>query len=179
MLPYRAPALFILILLFALPLNLARAQSLPEVKAGKGNFIIDSDTMEVKSGGKSIDFFGHVVTREEFTLCSDELNIIFNDKREILDIVATGNVRLLHGGKVATAGKAEYDKEARVIVFSLNPKISSCGDTVTGDRIRFDMDSGSTLVEGGEGVRVRATMKSEKNCVEENIIEEDFCTGTR
>ena len=27
-------------------------------------------------------------------------------------------------GKVATAGKAEYDKEARVIVFSGSPKIS-------------------------------------------------------
>ena len=179
MLPYRVLSLFIFTLLLALPLNLVHAQDLSEIKAGKGNFIIDSDIMEVKRGGKSIVFSGHVVTREEFTLCSDELKIIFNDNREILDIVATGSVRLLQGGKVATAGKAEYDKESRVITFSGTAQISSCGDKVFGEKIRFNMDSGSTLVEGGEGVRVRAHMISEKNCTEDIIIEEDFCTGAR
>ena len=41
------------------------------------------------------------------------------------------------------------------------------------------MDSGSALVEGGEGVRVRAHMISEKNCIEDIIIEKDFCRGAR
>jgi lipopolysaccharide export system protein LptA len=179
MLPYRALFLFIFTLLLALPLNLVYAQSVSEIKAGKGNFIIDSDSMEVRRGGKSIVFSGRVVTREEFTLCSDELKVTFNDKREILEIVATGSVRLLQDGKVATAEKAEYDKEARVIIFSGTPQISSCGDKVSGEKIRFDMDSGNTSVEGGEGVRVRAHMISDKNCTEDIIIEEDFCRGAR
>jgi lipopolysaccharide transport protein LptA len=179
MLLSRALHLFVITLILALPLNLAYAQSPAELNVGKGNFIIDSDSMEVKRGGSSISFSGNVVTREEFTLCSDELRVTLGDKREVVEIVAIGNVRLLHGGKVATAGKAEYDKEARVIIFSQNPNISSCGDTVSGDKIKFNMDTGSALIEGGKGVRVRAKMVSEKNCIEDVIIEEDFCRGAR
>ncbi len=179
MLHYRALSLFIFLLASILSPCLAHGQHPSEIEAGKGTFVIDSDTMEVKDGGNIIIFSGRVVTREEFTLCSDELKITFNDNREILDIVALGNVRLLQGDKVATAGKAEYDKKARTILFTESPKISSCGDMVSGEKIRFNMDSGSATVEGGEGGRVRALMTSEKNCTEDVIIEEDFCRGTR
>lgn len=179
MLHYRAFSLFIFFLALSLSPCLANAQHPSQFEAGKGNFVIDSDTMEVTGGGNIITFSGRVVTREDFTLCSDELKVTFNDNREILDIVAIGNVRLLQGVKVATAGKAEYDKKARTILFTESPKLSSCGDMVSGEKIRYNMDSGSATVEGGEGVRVRALMTSEKKCTEDVIIEKDFCRGAR
>jgi lipopolysaccharide export system protein LptA len=65
------------------------------------------------------------------------------------------------------------------VIFTGSPKVSSCGDTVSGEKIRFDMDSGGATVEGGEGVRVRALMQSDKKCTEDAIIEEDFCRRAR
>ncbi len=179
MLHFRVFALFIILLASTFIPCLAYGQAPLELEAGKGRFVIDSDSMEVIGGGKTITFSGRVVTREDFTLCSDELKVIFNDNREVTDIVALGNVRLLQGGKVVTAAMAEYDKETRTVIFIGSPKVSSCGDTVSGEKIRFDMDSGGATVEGGEGVRVRALMQSDKKCTEDAIIEEDFCRRAR
>ncbi len=174
----------LLLLLFIFPVDLF-AEGAKGPVAGKGRFVIDSDTMEVVSEdeddgeGNLIIFKGKVVTREEFTLCSDELRVTYNDANEIKEIVAIGSVRLLQNGRVATAGRAEYDKEKRVIVFLDAPKISQCGDMVSGSKITYNMDSESAFIEGGEGGRVRALMISEKECVEEKIVEENFCTGAR
>jgi lipopolysaccharide export system protein LptA len=146
---------------------------------GKGRFIIDSDTMEALGTEKVIVFKGSVVTKEAFTLCSDELRVSYDEANKIKEIIATGNVRLLQGGRVAKAGRAEYDKLKRSIVFLDSPSISQCGDFVEGKKITYNMDTESAFIEGGKGVRVRAQMGSEKKCEEEKIDEENFCKGTR
>ena len=177
--PTRSLSIFLFVLvLFIFPV-IALAGDPSGPLAGKGRFVIDSDTMEALGDGKIIIFKGRVSARDDFILCSDELRITYNDANEIKEIVALGSVRLFQGGRIATAGKAEFDREKRTIVFLGEPRISQCGDVVSGNRIIYNMDTESAVVEGGEGARVRAVMISEKKCVEEEIVEEDFCEWAR
>ena len=174
---FRPSLLFVLLaLLYPIPVF---AESAPGDETGKGGFIIDSDTMEVSGERRTITFKGRVVTREDFILCSDELRVSYSEAKKIDEITALGHVRLFQGGRVATARKADYDREKRTLVFLGEPKISQCGDMVSGNKITYNMDTGSAVVEGGGGTRVRALMVPEKECVEEDIVEEDFCTGAR
>lgn len=152
-------------------------------KKPKKPVTVTSDTMEANTSENRVVFRGNVVAVEDFTLCSDELNILYDDKKEVSEIEASGNVRIFQRGKESTSDKAVYDRTRRKIVLTGKPEVRQCSDTVKGDRITVNLDDDNALVEGGGGGRVKAVIMPEKKCPEgaaDNYVSEEArCNGTR
>ncbi|MBI5587287.1 MAG: lipopolysaccharide transport periplasmic protein LptA [Deltaproteobacteria bacterium] len=136
------------------------------MEAPKKPINVTSDKMEADKNASVVVFKGNVVAVEDFTLCSDELYVYYDDKKEVKDIVANGNVRIFQQDKTATAGKAAYDRKNRSIVLTEDPQVVQCADTVKGDKITVFMDEDRAIVESGGGGRVRALIMPEKKCTE-------------
>lgn len=135
-------------------------------EAAKRPINVTSDKMEADKNASVVVFRGNVVAVEDFTLCSDELYVYYDDNKEIKDIVANGNVRIFQQDKTATAGKAAYDRKNRSIVLTEDPQVVQCADTVKGDKITVFMDEDRAMVESGTGGRVKALIMPEKKCTE-------------
>lgn len=153
------------IMVFSLPAAPSAAEE-PAGASPKKPINVTSDRMEADKGANVVVFKGNVVVVEDFTLCSDELFVYYDDKREVKDIVADGNVRIFQQDKTATAGKAVYDRKNRSIVLTEDPKVVQCSDTVKGDKITVFIDEDRAMVESGGGGRVRAIIMPEKKCEE-------------
>ena len=140
---------------------------------------IDADSMVADKAKNSVVFKGHVVAKEDFTLCAEELKIFYNDKNEVTDITATGKVAIFQQGKTARAERLVYDRNDGDMTLTGSPVLSQCGDEVRGETIKFNVDDETVFVEAGEGGRVRAVIMPEKDCGEEARIEEDLCRRAR
>lgn len=143
------------------------AQNEPAGAAPKKPINITSDKMEADKGASVVVFKGNVVVVEDFTLCSNELYVYYDDNKEVKDIVADGDVRIFQQDKTATAGKASYDRKNRTLVLTEDPKVVQCTDTVKGDKITVYLDEDRAMVESGGGGRVRAVIMPEKKCAED------------
>lgn len=137
-----------------------------DAAAPKKPIDVTSDKMEADKGAGVVVFRGNVVVVEDFTLCSDELYVYYDEKKDVKDIVANGNVRIYQEDKTATSGKASYDRKNRTLVLSESPQVVQCTDTIKGDRITVYIDEDRAMVESGGGGRVRAVIMPEKKCKE-------------
>jgi lipopolysaccharide export system protein LptA len=150
-----------------------------EEEPRKGPVTVTSNTMEVEQGGKVFIFKGDVVAKEDFTLCSDKLELFYGEGDELREIVATGNVWLIKDDKTAESDKAVYDRVKRTVVLTGDAQIGQCSDTVKGEKITVFLDAERSIVEGTEGGRVKAVIMPEKDCEESAKSEEDLCRGSR
>jgi lipopolysaccharide transport protein LptA len=144
-----------------------------------GPVTVTSNTMEVEQGGKVFIFKGDVVAKEDFTLCSDKLELFYGEGDELREIVATGNVGLIKDDKTAESDKAVYDRVKRNVVLTGSAQIGQCSDTVKGEKITVFLDAERTIVESTEGGRVKAVIMPEKDCKESIKSEEDLCRESR
>lgn len=145
---------------------------------------VTSDTMEASTNKNRVVFKGNVVAVEDFTLCSDELQIMYDNNKEVSQIEAAGNVRIFQDQKTSTSGKAVYDRKERIIVLTGDPLVRQCSDSIKGDRITVYLDQDNALVESGGSGRVRAVIMPDKNCPETKaeerpVSEEARCKGAR
>lgn len=150
---------------------------------------IISDNMEADKAESVAVFKGNVVAVEDFTMCSNELQVHYGQDREITEITAKGNVRIFQDDKTSTSNHAVYNRKQRTIVLTENPVVKQCTDTVRGDKITVYVDEDKALVESGNGARVRAVILSDRNCQEQGAaktvtvrkiaIEEARCKRTR
>lgn len=127
----------------------------------RGPITVTSRTMEAYKDKGLIVFKGEVVAREEFVLCSDELHLYADENREIKEIVALGNVKVVEGDKTAVGRKAVYDGVKRVIVLTGEPEVRQCANVITGDRITIYLDDENAVVESERDGRVRAVITPE------------------
>jgi len=170
------------------PATISLAQESGASKASKDTprkpVTVTSDTMEASTNENRVVFKGNVVAVEDFTLCSDELQIMYDNNKEVSQIEAAGSVRIFQGQKTSTSNKAVYDRKERIIVLTGDPLVRQCSDTIKGDRITVYLDKDNALVESGDGGRVKAVIMPDKNCpenkgTEEPVSEEARCKGTR
>lgn len=145
---------------------------------------VTSDTMEANTGENRVVFRGNVSAVEDFTLCSDELAIIYDSNQDVSSIEAAGNVRIFQDEKTSTADRAVYNRKERLIVLTGEPQVSQCSDVVKGERITVYLDDDNAVVESGGGKRVRAVIMPDKKCPgqsapERNVREEALCNGAR
>ncbi|HBG45476.1 MAG TPA: lipopolysaccharide transport periplasmic protein LptA [Deltaproteobacteria bacterium] len=146
---------------------------------------VTSDMMEANTGENKVVFKGNVEAVEDFTLCSDELNIIYDENKDVSRIEATGNVRIFQDQKTSTSGRAVYNRKDRVIVLTESPQVKQCSDIVKGERITVYLDKDNALVESGDGGRVKAVIMPNKDCPENKAPERPIgeqaarCKGTR
>jgi lipopolysaccharide transport protein LptA len=163
--------------------------ALSEVKSeGAKRVVVTSDTMESLRAEGVVIFRGSVVAEQDHLMCSDELRVFYNDMQQVKDIVATGDVRIVHEGKRARGDKVVYDKAADTFVITGNAAAVQCGDIVRGEKIIIHLDTNNVFVEGGTG-RVRAVItpqsktgsneKEKKDCSEGTISEEFQCQRAR
>lgn len=150
----------------------------------KKQVTITSDTMEALSAQNIVIFKGNVVAVEDFTICSDELYIHYDENKDISEIEAGGNVRIFQDNKTSTSDRAVYSRTDRKVVLTGKPQVKQCTDTIKGDRITVFLDKDNAMVESDSGGRVRAVIMPEKKCPEgaaqeKPISEEARCKGPR
>lgn len=177
-----ATALFLAVI--SIPSISQAVQADDPVKNAKRPVTVTSDTMEANTSENRVVFRGNVTAIEDFTLCSDELNILYDSNRAVSEIEASGNVRIFQDEKKSTAGKAVYDRKDRLIVLTGDPQVTQCSDVIKGDRITVYLDDNNAVVESGGGKRVQAVIMPDKKCPGQNapertLSEEALCSGSR
>lgn len=145
-------SLFVLLVLLALP-----ASAAPELTGEEGPVEVTADRLEVDDQAKVLTFSGNaVVRRGSLTIHGDRLLVRYaGEGREIDQVTAEGQVRILHDGRTATGEKAVfYQREGR-IVLSGAPKVSEGENFIKGHEITLYLNDKKSVVTGGGG-RVNA-----------------------
>ena len=169
---------FFTLLTFA-SIGVAKENKVADALSEASTITIESDKMNADNKENFVVFSGDVIATERFTLCSDKLRIDYKDANEISDITATGNVRVVKDSKVARAEKARYDKAKGTIILTGKPSVTQCGDLITGERITFNIEDETAMVDSGSGGRVKAVIMPEKECTGKEAVEEDICRRAR
>lgn len=142
---------------------------------------INSDALEYDYKGNVVVYRGDVqATQGPVKLRSDVLTVTFEQSgqkpaaektadvmasggtRRLRQIVATGKVRIDHGTRWATGGRATFDQGARTIVLTEEPVLHDGANEVVGDRVVVYLDEDRSVVEGGRK-RVKAVLYPNKD----------------
>jgi len=168
---------FTVILLSILVLCLGHESHAADVKAGKAlnkekavPITITSGSMKADRTSKTVVFKGDVEAREDFLLCSDELEMHYGKSNDVKKIDARGHVRIYRSSGVARSERVQYDRVKHILLLTGNAVIERCADTVRGDRITLYLDDDSVLVEGAKNGRVKAVIIPEKKCADEGKL---------
>src|SRR5262245_34391054 len=77
--------------------------------------------------------------------------------QRVRDIIAVGNVRIDHGTRWATGGRAVFDQTERTLVLTEDPMLHDGQNEVAGERVVVYVDEDRSVVEGGRR-RVKAVL---------------------
>jgi lipopolysaccharide export system protein LptA len=138
--------------------------------------IITADELVSNDTTETAEFIGNVkVVRGDYTLTADRLKVHYRrsdrpsnpktvGRANIREIVAEGHVRIISTELTATAERAAYDAQNRMIELSgENSTVASSGGTVSGSNITLFLDTNRFQVAGGPKNRVKAVIqRSEK-----------------
>ena len=137
-------------------------------KAGKGGISsaqplrITSQQLEADHKNQVITFRGKVIARQgEMTVHADAAQVFYEKKEEgneVREIVATGNVKIHQGDRVATGQKAVFVNAEQKIILTGEPRAWQGKDMVSGDRITVLLDEDKSLVESGPDRRVEVIL---------------------
>jgi lipopolysaccharide export system protein LptA len=148
----------------------------------KEPIVVTSDTLEYDYKANVVVYRGTVqATQGPVKLSSDTLTVTFGDadvpdagaktsaardrafdvasrgRQRLHEIVAAGNVRIDHGTRWATGGRAVFDQSQRTLVLTESPKLHDGANEVVGDRVVVYLDEDRSVVEGGRK-RVKAVL---------------------
>lgn len=125
---------------------------------------INSDRLEADDATRRVRFVGQVSVRQgEFTLYAREVIIIYTEgRREIDQVEANGEVRILQGARLATGDKAIlYNREGRIVLKG-TAKVHQGQDFIQGDEITVYLNEDRSVVSGQQGSRVNAVIHPKK-----------------
>jgi lipopolysaccharide export system protein LptA len=133
---------------------------------------ITADKLVSDDTEETAEFVGNVkVVRGDYTLTADRLKVYYRrserpstpkavGRANIREIVAEGQVRIVSTEMTATAERAAYDAQNRMIELSgEDSTVTSGGGTVSGSKITLFLDTDQFQVSGGPKNRVRAVFK--------------------
>ncbi len=119
---------------------------------------VTSLQMEADNKNMIITFTGNVVaTQGEMIIHADATNVYYektDEGNEVREIVATGNVKIQEGDRLATSEKAVFTNADQRIVLTGKPKVWQGKDMVSGDKIIVLLDEDKSFVESGSNERV-------------------------
>ena len=103
------------------------------------------------------------VFRRENTIHGKRLTIKYRgEKREIVQVVAEGAVRILQGTRVAVGERAVlYHLEGRIVLTG-SPEVRDGDNFVKGQEITIYLNDKRSVVTGGSGGRVNAVFTPQK-----------------
>ena len=119
---------------------------------------ITADRLDADDAAQKLVFDGNAVARQgDVSISSDRLIVEYApESREVQQIVAEGHVHIVQGARVATSGRAVYDKGTERIVLTDSPIVKEGPNSVQGHEIVLFMDGQRSIVKGGRDSRVKA-----------------------
>jgi lipopolysaccharide transport protein LptA len=112
---------------------------------------ITSNSMTIEEKSNIITFIGSVVAKKDsITIYSDTMVVHYSQGKEIKNVLATGNVKLLQDEKEIRSDKAEYIPDEEKVVFSGDPVFTERQNIVTGSMITYIIPSGKSIVENSK-----------------------------
>jgi len=123
---------------------------------------VTSQELEADNKKLVIIFKGTVVAKQgDLTIYADMAHVYYEKKEEgneVREIVATGNVKILEGDRVATGQKAVFTNADQKIVLTGQPKAWQGKDMVSGERIIVFLEEDKSFVESGPDRRVEVIL---------------------
>jgi lipopolysaccharide export system protein LptA len=145
-----------------------------------GPLTVTAETLEYDYKSNVVVYRGGVVaTQGAVALKSDTLTVTFTngaapgggarpaqeaDERayRLHEVVAVGHVRVDHGSRWATGGRAVFDQSRRTLVLTEDPVLHDGVNEVAGDRVVVYLDEDRSVVEGGRK-RVKAVLYPDRD----------------
>lgn len=88
-----------------------------------------------------------VVNDARMNMRSDKMTVVFAGQDDLKSVTAIGNVRLWEGDKKGFCDKAVYDRETGAVVMTGNARLERGRDVLSGDTIRYWLDSDRVVCE--------------------------------
>ena len=123
---------------------------------------IASDRVETYSKENLIIFRGNVIARQkDVVIYADSIEAVtVGDGKGIERVVASGNVKIQQGLRVANCQKAVFYNLERKIFLTGEPKVWEGENIISGDEIVFDIAQNRVEVKGGVGGRGKVKIHS-------------------
>jgi lipopolysaccharide export system protein LptA len=152
--------LMVLSLLFSLS-GLAAAKGPAPLLRNSQPIQLKSDHLATDSTNRSARFTGRVTAQQgDLTILCDELVVRYAEKgNDVEEVTAIGNVRITQGERSAFAGQAVYDNKGGQIRLDQNPRVVQGDNTIVGATIIYQVNELKSIVTGGPGQRVEATIR--------------------
>jgi len=119
---------------------------------------ITSQQLEADNKNMVIIFRGNVVAKQgEMTIYADVAQVYYDkseDGNEVREIVATGNVKIQEGDRLATGQKAVFVNPEQKIILTGQPKVWQGKDMVRGEKIIVLLGEDKSFIEGGPNQQV-------------------------
>ena len=145
--------------LFLLCASFVWAQS---AKTGPMN--INADTMQYFGNALKSTFSGNVhAAGDNFTLASDNVDVYFNDKNEVLRVVCKGRVVFKSNDILATSNNAELVRSTKTITLNGNAEIWQTEHYLKGDKVAIQYEKREIHVEKGSGSRVTVIFQPDED----------------
>lgn len=166
----RHPSIILIALIFLFATPVAAASAVGDDKPLAGLYSSDqpinivSDRLEADDVAQQVHFIGNVVVRQgNFTLYAREVTVRYLEgQRDIDQVEASGEIRILQGPRVATGDRAIlYNRDSR-IVLSGAAKVHQGQDFIQGDEITVYLKEDKSVVTGPQGSRVNAVIHPKK-----------------
>jgi lipopolysaccharide export system protein LptA len=156
----RRTVLLISLAIALLPGPELRASAPVPVDYSSQPIVIKSKELFTDTTSRTATFSGTVAARQgDLTIYSDRLDVHYAEKGgEVEQVEASGNVRIVQGNRLGTAGRAVYYSTAGKIILTEAPKVYQGKDFVTGKVITYFLAEGKSLVDGGDDARVQAVI---------------------
>jgi len=124
--------------------------------ASRAPIDITSDTVEADQRQNRVTFKGNVVARQEDTTLYANILVIHYDAdtKKPKEIVALGNVKLVHLERRATSQKATFQQGENKIILDGEAVVREGENVIRGERIIFYVEEERSIVEGEKGSRV-------------------------
>jgi lipopolysaccharide export system protein LptA len=141
---------------FLLPLSALAATEI--ASKDRGPVEVTADRLEVDDQAQTLVFVGNAVaTQDDVTIHGKRLTVKYTgEKREIVQVLAEGAVRIQQGTRVATGERAVLYQQEERIVLTGSPEIRDGDSFVKGQEITVYMNDRRSVVTGGAGGRVNA-----------------------
>lgn len=120
--------------------------------------LVSSDRLEADDALHKVSFLGDVVARQgTLVIYAQQLSLLYEPgSRQVREVQARKDVRIVHGAIVATAGEADFFNNEGRIVLRGSPRVHQGADFVEGDEITVLLNESRSVVSSQEGSRVNA-----------------------
>lgn len=127
---------------------------------------ISADSMDFSNKDNSAVFRGNVVARQgDIVMFAEQMEATYggktgqkNEKGGIKQLIATGNVKIIQGERIATGQRIVFYGEEQKIVATGNPRVWQGDNVIVGKKITVYLKQDRSVVEGSTQDRVSATI---------------------